>query len=83
MHELGVLCHAVKTVSDIAEKNNIEKIKFMTLEVGLESSFVPAFFEKLFPAATENFPLLKDAELLSVSKDRRKRNSTARPQRTV
>jgi Zn finger protein HypA/HybF involved in hydrogenase expression len=63
MHELGVLCHAVKTVSDIAEKNNIEKIKFMTLEVGSESSFVPAFFEKLFPAATENFPLLKDAEL--------------------
>ena len=63
MHELGVLCHAVKTVSDIAEKNNIEKIKFMTLEVGTESSFVPAFFEKLFPAAIENFPLLKDAEL--------------------
>ena len=63
MHELGVLCHAVKTVSDIAEKNNIEKIKFMTLEVGSESSFVPAFFEKLFPAATENFPLLKDSEL--------------------
>ena len=63
MHELGVLCHAVKTVSDIAEKNNIEKIMFMTLEVGTESSFVPAFFEKLFPAAIENFPLLKDAEL--------------------
>ena len=63
MHELGVLCHAVKTVSEIAEKNKIKCIKFMTLEVGESSSFVPAFLEKLFPVATENFPLLKNAQL--------------------
>ena len=63
MHELGVLCHAVKTVSEIAEKNKIKCIKFMTLEVGESSSFVPAFLEKLFPVAIENYPLLKKAQL--------------------
>lgn len=63
MHELGALSHAVKTVSDIAEKNGIKKIKYMTLQVGLESTFVPVFFEKLFPAAIEKFPLLKGAVL--------------------
>ena len=63
MHELGVLCHAVKTVSEIAKKNKIKRIKFMTLEVGESSSFVPVFLEKLFPVAIENFPLFKKAEL--------------------
>lgn len=63
MHELGVLTSAVKTVSDTAKKNRIKAIKFMTLQVGAESTFVPAFMEKLFPAAKENYPILKDAEL--------------------
>ena len=44
MHELGVLCRAVKKVSEIAEKNNISAVKHMTLEVGEESTFVPIFF---------------------------------------
>ena len=59
MHELGVLRHAVKTVTAIAEKNNINKIKHITLEVGRESDFVPMFLEKLFPVATDGFPLMK------------------------
>lgn len=63
MHELGVLTSAVKTVSDVAKKNGVKKVKFMTLQVGAESTFVPAFMEKLFPAAKENYPLLKHAEL--------------------
>lgn len=67
MHELGVLCHAVKTVSEIAEKHGLKRIKFMTLEVGEQSSFVPVFFEKLFPVAIENFPLLKKTQLRIVT----------------
>lgn len=63
MHELGVLRNAVKTVSDVAEKNGIQKIKFMTLQIGAESTFVPVFFEKLFPAATDNVPVFEGAEL--------------------
>ena len=63
MHELGVLRHAVKTVTAIAEKNNINKIKHITLEVGRESDFVPMFLEKLFPVATDGFTLMKGAQL--------------------
>ena len=63
MHELGVLYQALKTVSRIAEKNQIQRVKQITLEVGTESTFVPAFFEKLFPVASDQFPLIKGARL--------------------
>lgn len=63
MHELGVLRNAVKTVTQIAQKNNIKRIKFITLQMGNASSFVPVFFEKLFPAAIDGLPLFEGAEL--------------------
>ena len=63
MHELGVLCHAVKMVDRIASKNNIKKVKHITLEVGETSGYVPFFFEKLFPVATDQFPAIRGAEL--------------------
>lgn len=63
MHELGVLTKAVQTVDQIAKQNDIEKIKHMTLEVGVDSTFVPIFFEKLFPVAIEQYPRLQGAEL--------------------
>ncbi len=63
MHELGVLRNAVKTVTNVAQKNDIKKIKFITLEMGAESSFVPVFLEKLFPVAIDGLPLFEGAEL--------------------
>ena len=63
MHELGVLLQAVKTASSAAQKNNIPRVKHMTLEVGEDSTFVPAFFEKLWPVAVEKFPVMADARL--------------------
>ena len=63
MHELGVLMQAVKTVDQIAQKNDIRKIKHMTLEIGEESGFLPVFFEKLFPVAIERYPVMHETEL--------------------
>lgn len=63
MHELGVLRQVMKTVCGIAEKNRIDCIKFITLEVGTESTYVPRFFEMLFPVAADSFPLLRQAQL--------------------
>lgn len=37
MHELGVLMATVKTVTKIAQQNNINKVKHITLEVGERS----------------------------------------------
>ena len=67
MHELGVLRNAVKTVSEVAEKNQIDRIKFITLEIGECSSFVPVFFEKLYPAAIDSLPLFEGSELRLVT----------------
>lgn len=63
MHELGVLRNVVNTVAQVAEQNNIKKIKHITLEMGMESSFVPMFFEKLFPVAIDGLELFEGAEL--------------------
>ena len=63
MHELGVLKNAVKTVATVAEQNHITRIKHITLEMGEHSSFVPVFFEKLYPVAIDGLPLFKDSEL--------------------
>ena len=63
MHELGVLRNAVDAVTEVAERNGIERIKFITLEIGVDSTFVPAFLQKLFPVATDNLPLFRDAQL--------------------
>ena len=63
MHELGVLIRAVRTVDQMAKQHNIDKVKHITLAVGKESTFVPAYFEKLFPAAIDAFETMKHAVL--------------------
>ena len=63
VHELGVLYQAIRTVDRIAGEQNIRQVKHITLEVGTESTFVPAYLEKLFPVAAEQFPVAKGASL--------------------
>lgn len=63
MHELGVLNQVVRTVSRIAVQNQIKRIKHITLDVGLESTFVPIFLKKLYPIAIDRIELLKDSVL--------------------
>ena len=64
MHELGILRHIVGIVEQVADKNRIEAIKNITLEVGAESGVVPLYMNKLFPVVAEAFPILKNAELV-------------------
>lgn len=63
MHELGVLYQAVRTVDRIAAEHKIQQVKHITLEVGTESTFVPAYLEKLFPLAVEQAPVMQNAQL--------------------
>ena len=63
MHELGVLRSAVKTVEQVARQNQVDKIRFVTLEVGESSSFVPEYLEKLFPIAIDGFSMFEGAQL--------------------
>ena len=63
MHELGVLYQALKTVEQIAESRHIQQVRHVTLEVGTESGYVVQFFQKLFPAASDSFPAVRNAQL--------------------
>ena len=63
MHELGVLSYAIKTVNSVADKNGVEKIKFITLDVGEESGFVPDYLHKLYPVAIDGKARFEGSEL--------------------
>ena len=63
MHELGVLTRALERVQRTADEAGIEQVKTVTLEVGMSSSFVPAYFVKLYPAARELYTATKNSEL--------------------
>lgn len=63
MHELGVLRQVMRTVGSIAEQNAIERVRFITLEVGNQSTYVPAYLTKLYPVAADPYPALQHAEL--------------------
>jgi len=71
MHELGVLNQIVRSVVRIADENKIKKIKFITIAVGKNSSFVPMYLEKLYPAAIDQIPVLQDSELKILMADGR------------
>ena len=62
MHELGILRLAARTAVRAAEQNGVRRIKFLTLEIGSESGYVPLYFEKYFPIIREEYPLLAAAE---------------------
>lgn len=63
MHEIGVLTEAVKTVEQVAVENGIEHVKYITLEIGELTGYLPVFFEKYFPVVVEDRPTVKGAEL--------------------
>ena len=63
MHELGVLGYAIKTVDSVAEKNGVERIKFITLDVGESSGIVPDYLHKLYPVAIDGKKRFEGSEL--------------------
>ena len=52
-----------KQIENVANSNGIKTIKYITLEVGLDSSYLPLFFEKLFPVAIEGLTLFENSKL--------------------
>ena len=63
MHEISVLTKAVELAESVAKDNGIDRIRYITLEVGELTGYVPVFFEKYFPIVTENRPVFDGAEL--------------------
>ncbi len=63
MHEIGVLDQAIRTIVDVAQENQIEKVKSITFDVGELTGYLPVFFEKYFPVVVEGKPVVEDAQL--------------------
>ena len=63
MHEISVLKKAVDLAEQTAVGNNIDKIAYITLEVGELSGYLPVFFEKYFDIVIEDRPVFDGAEL--------------------
>jgi len=63
MHEIGALIQAIKLAEQVATENQISRVKFITLEIGELTGYLPVFFEKYFPVVIEDRPLMKDAKL--------------------
>ena len=68
MHELSVLAAAVDLPEETARANDIDKLAWITLEVGQASGYLPVFFEKYWPIVVEGKPLFDGCELRMVEK---------------
>lgn len=63
MHEISVLKRAVDLAEQTAIDNHIDRIAYITLEVGELSGYLPVFFEKYFDVVIEDRPIFEGAEL--------------------
>jgi len=63
MHEVGMLVEIAKTAARIAERERVERVKYVELEVGELSGVLPELFEQYYSFVTEDFPALKGSEL--------------------
>ena len=63
MHELSVLAATVDLAEQTALENGVKRIAYLTLEVGELSGYLPVFFTKYYPVATEGKPLFEGSEL--------------------
>ncbi len=63
MHELGVLSEVIRTITELADAQNIEKVDSVVLEVGELCGMVPMYIENCYPAVTFNKPRFVDSTL--------------------
>jgi len=63
MHELGLLVQMADTVKAAAEANGIERVGYISLDIGEASGALPELFTEVFPAVQEKYPVLADAKL--------------------
>ena len=63
MHEMGTVMYVIKTVNEVCEQNNVEKVASVTLQVGEVSGIIPEYLVDFWKWAVKKENYLKDAEL--------------------
>lgn len=63
MHELGIVTYVAKTVSRIAEEQDVKKVAEVILEIGEVSGIIGEYLEDCWNYFRKNYPVLADAKL--------------------
>lgn len=63
MHEIGMLYQMAKIATEYADKNNVEEVKYIAVELGELAGVLPEIFTDYFPYVASQYPKLKNAEL--------------------
>lgn len=63
MHELGIVFHIIKTVEEVALKNNVKQIKSVTLELGEVSAVIDTYLLDCWKWAVEKHEITKGCKL--------------------
>lgn len=63
MHEIGMLYQTAKLATEYAEKNALDQIGFISIDIGELSGALPKVFEDYFPYVAEQFPKVQSADL--------------------
>ncbi len=64
MHELGVVFYVVRDVKEVAEKNDVQRVNSVTLEIGEVSGVVHELLTDCWNWAAKKEPLLEGAKLI-------------------
>ena len=63
MHELGIVFYIIKDVKEVAEKNLVEHVSKVVMEIGEVSTIVPYYLTDCWNWAVKKEPLLDGCEL--------------------
>ena len=64
MHEMGIILHLAKTLTETAAEQDIKKITRVTLEVGEVSGIMTDYFVDCWNYFRKKHPVLETAELV-------------------
>lgn len=69
MHEMGTVMYVIRTVNEVCEENNVDRVASVTLQVGEVSGIIPEYLTSFWQWAVKKEERLHDAELVIESID--------------
>ncbi len=64
MHELGVVFHVIDEIEDLAQKNNVEHVNKVTLQIGTVSGIIPDYLVDCWNWAVTKHDIMTKCELI-------------------
>ena len=64
MHELGVVFHVIDEIEELAEKNDVNRVNSVTLQIGTVTGIVPSYLEDCWNWAVTKHENMTDCKLI-------------------